>query len=47
MTFTAEEGAEAHCQSGAQRLALARVLDWLDDALSNRPAAAGSAERAF
>ncbi|MFF0306507.1 alpha/beta hydrolase [Streptosporangium sp. NPDC004379] len=28
--FTAEEGADAHCQSGAQRLAMARIGDWLD-----------------
>jgi pimeloyl-ACP methyl ester carboxylesterase len=30
MTFTAAEGADAHCQSGAQRLALARIADWLE-----------------
>lgn len=29
--FTEAEGADAHCQSGAQRLAYARVYDWLDD----------------
>lgn len=34
LEFTAGEGAEAHCQSGAQRLAFARVFDWLDDTLS-------------
>lgn len=43
MTFTAEEGAEAHCQSGAQRLVFARVFDWLDGALGDRPAAVASA----
>lgn len=37
MAFTEEEGAEAHCQSGAQRLAFARVYDWLD-AVMTRPA---------
>ncbi|MFF5212164.1 alpha/beta hydrolase family protein [Streptosporangium sp. NPDC000396] len=31
LIFTAEQGADAHCQSGAQRLAFARVYDWLDD----------------
>jgi len=30
---TAEEGADAHCQAGAQRLALARIFNWLDDTL--------------
>ncbi|MET7361390.1 alpha/beta hydrolase [Streptomyces sp. NPDC005562] len=33
MAFTDEEGAAAHCQSGAQRLALSRVYDWLDGVL--------------
>jgi alpha-beta hydrolase superfamily lysophospholipase len=33
LQFTVEEGADAHCQVGAQRLALARVCDWLDDTL--------------
>ncbi len=31
MHFTEAEGAGAHCQVGAQRLAFARVYDWLDD----------------
>ncbi|MFI5979629.1 alpha/beta fold hydrolase [Streptomyces sp. NPDC051555] len=30
LSFTAEEGADAHCQAGAQRLAFARIYDWLD-----------------
>ncbi|MEV0151816.1 MULTISPECIES: alpha/beta hydrolase [unclassified Nonomuraea] len=34
LEFTAGQGAEAHCQSGAQRLAFARVYDWLDDVLA-------------
>lgn len=34
LPFTAAEGAGAHCQAGAQRLAYARVYDWLDDVLS-------------
>ncbi|OBI60647.1 S9 family peptidase [Mycobacterium sp. E796] len=34
LAFTAAEGAEAHCQSGAQRLALGRVYDWLDTVLA-------------
>ncbi|MEU7061729.1 hypothetical protein [Streptomyces sp. NPDC046197] len=29
--FTAQEGADARCQAGAQGLALARIYDWLDD----------------
>ncbi|MEU2728717.1 alpha/beta fold hydrolase [Streptomyces griseoviridis] len=29
--FTAAEGADAHCHAGAQRYALARIYDWLDD----------------
>ncbi len=31
MRFTAAEGAGAHCQVGAHRLAFARIYDWLDD----------------
>jgi dienelactone hydrolase len=31
--FTAEEGAGAHCQVGASRLAFARMFDWLDETL--------------
>ena len=34
LEFTAEEGADAHCHVGAQRLAMARVCDWLDDKLA-------------
>ncbi|QFY07037.1 alpha/beta fold hydrolase [Nonomuraea phyllanthi] len=30
--FSAAEGADAHCQSGAQKLALARIADWLEGA---------------
>ena len=33
LEFTAEEGADEHCQAGASRLASARILDWLDDTL--------------
>ncbi len=33
LTFTAEEGADAHCHVGAQRLATGRVYDWLDRTL--------------
>jgi hypothetical protein len=32
--FTAEEGAGAHCEVGASRLAFARMLDWLDETLA-------------
>jgi hypothetical protein len=31
LKFTEAEGAGAHCQAGAQRLAFARIYDWLDD----------------
>jgi pimeloyl-ACP methyl ester carboxylesterase len=34
MLFTAEEGAGAHCHTGAMRLSIARIFDWLDDTLS-------------
>ncbi|MFG1639874.1 alpha/beta hydrolase family protein [Amycolatopsis sp. NPDC049252] len=33
LTFTAEEGADAHCHVGAQRLAVGRIFDWLDRTL--------------
>ena len=33
MRFTAAEGAGAHCQVGAHRLAFARIYDWLDETL--------------
>jgi dienelactone hydrolase len=32
--FTAEEGAGAHCEVGASRLAFARMFDWLDETLA-------------
>ncbi|MEV2224059.1 hypothetical protein AB0E01_29850 [Nocardia vinacea] len=31
LEVTVEKGADAHCQSGAQRFAFARIYDWLDD----------------
>lgn len=31
LRFTVAEGAGAHCQVGAHRLALGRIYDWLDD----------------
>ncbi|MFE6160578.1 hypothetical protein ACFQ7F_16890 [Streptomyces sp. NPDC056486] len=34
LEFTDVLGADAHCQAGAQRLAFARVYDWLDDVLT-------------
>jgi hypothetical protein len=33
--FTAAEGAGAHCQVGAHRLAFGRIYDWLDNTLGN------------
>jgi alpha-beta hydrolase superfamily lysophospholipase len=32
--FTDAEGAGAHCEVGASRLALARMYDWLDETLA-------------
>jgi alpha-beta hydrolase superfamily lysophospholipase len=34
LKFTDAEGAGAHCEIGASRLALARIYDWLDEKLS-------------
>lgn len=34
LKFTNAEGAGAHCHPGAQRLAYARIYDWLDDTLA-------------
>ena len=34
MRFTKAEGAGAHCQVGASRLAFARIYDWLDETLA-------------
>jgi hypothetical protein len=33
MRLTTDEGAGAHCQVGAFRLAFARIYDWLDETL--------------
>ncbi|ANN65415.1 alpha/beta hydrolase family protein [Bordetella bronchialis] len=33
LSFTASEGAGAHCEVGAARLANARMFDWLDETL--------------
>jgi hypothetical protein len=33
MRFTGIEGAGAHCQVPARRLAYARIYDWLDETL--------------
>jgi predicted alpha/beta-fold hydrolase len=33
LRFTTEEGAGAHCEIGAGRLAFARIYDWLDETL--------------
>lgn len=38
LRFTNAEGAGAHSQFGAQRLAYARIFDWLDDTLPPRKA---------
>ncbi|MFJ4960888.1 alpha/beta hydrolase family protein [Streptomyces sp. NPDC088729] len=34
LRFTEAEGAGAHCHAGAQRLAFARIYDWLDDVVA-------------
>jgi len=34
LKFSDAEGAGAHCESGARRLAFARIYDWLDETLS-------------
>jgi alpha-beta hydrolase superfamily lysophospholipase len=34
ITFTSDEGAGAHCEVGAARLASARIFDWLDETLA-------------
>ncbi|MFC9644617.1 alpha/beta hydrolase family protein [Streptomyces mirabilis] len=33
LSFTEEEGGDAHCHLGALRLAVARIFDWLDDTI--------------
>ncbi|MGB8406958.1 MAG: alpha/beta hydrolase [Mycobacterium sp.] len=33
LSFTEEEGGDAHCHPGALRLAVARIFDWLDDTM--------------
>jgi len=33
LTFPSSEGSGAHCHAGAQRIACARIYDWLDDTL--------------
>ncbi|MFF1697675.1 TIGR03086 family metal-binding protein [Streptomyces sp. NPDC058257] len=47
LAFTDAEGADAHCQSGAQKLAFARVYDWLDRVMARRPPVVGSIGRAL
>lgn len=34
LTFTAAEGAAAHSHGGAERLAMTRILDWVEDTLT-------------
>jgi hypothetical protein len=34
LRFTEDEGAGAHCQAGASRLAFARIYDWLGETLA-------------
>jgi hypothetical protein len=45
LEFTPEEGADAHCQVGAARLAMGRIYNWLDDTLASHTAAAAPAMR--
>jgi hypothetical protein len=44
LQLTAEEGADAHCQAGAQRLALARIYNWLYDTLANSGPGTGTSD---
>jgi hypothetical protein len=34
VSFSAAEGAGAHCKVGASRLAFARMFDWLDETVA-------------
>jgi len=34
LTFTPAEGAAAHGHAGAERLAMTRILDWLEETLA-------------
>ncbi|MEU2081272.1 alpha/beta fold hydrolase [Streptomyces albus] len=36
LEFTAADAADAHCHAGAQRLAYARIYNWLDDTMGRR-----------
>jgi hypothetical protein len=38
LEFSAEEGADAHCQVGAARLAMGRIYNLLDDTLASHTA---------
>lgn len=40
LEFTTAEGAGAHCEIGASRLAYGRILDWLDETLERASASA-------
>ena len=41
LLFTAEEGAEDHCQVGSPMLSAQRTFDWLEETLSARPRRVG------
>jgi hypothetical protein len=45
LQFTEEEGADEHCQAGAQRLAMARVCNWLDAPWVSRASSLAPATR--
>lgn len=40
LLFRAAEGADVHCQAGAEVIGAARILDWLDDVFAGKPLAA-------
>jgi dipeptidyl aminopeptidase/acylaminoacyl peptidase len=42
LNFTAEEGAEDHCQVGSPLLSAQRTLDWLEETLSRVPSASAA-----
>jgi len=42
LLFTADEGAEDHCQVGSPLLSAQRMFDWLDETLSRVPSASAA-----
>jgi pimeloyl-ACP methyl ester carboxylesterase len=40
LLFRASEGADVHCQAGAEAIGVERIFDWLDDVFAGKPVAA-------